>query len=81
MLPTINGKDIIDCELSDLQIILDNPTFAENEYLDYKKSFAIDVVARERKQQEQVELRNDVCSFANSKGGYLFFGIINEVYP
>lgn len=75
MLPKINGKDIIDCELSDLQEILDNPSFAENEYLDYKKSFTIDEVPKEQKLQEQIELRNDVCSFANAEGGYLFFGI------
>ncbi len=39
MLPRINGKEIIDCDLTDLQVIIDNPSFAENEYLDYKKSF------------------------------------------
>ena len=75
MLPRINGKEIIDCDLTDLQVIIDNPSFAENEYLDYKKSFTIDEVPKEQKLQEQIELRNDVCSFANAEGGYLLFGI------
>ena len=75
MFPTINGKNIIDCEYDDLQMILGNPDYAENEYIDYKKTFAIDDVPRDKKQQEQVEFRNDVCSFANTSGGYLIFGI------
>ena len=75
MLPTINGKDIINCDLNDLQTIIDNPDYAENEYLDYKKSFSIDMVERDKRQQEQAEFRNDVCAFANAGGGYLVFGI------
>ncbi len=75
MLPRINGKEIIDCDLSDLQSIIDDSSFAENEYLDYKKSFAADVVPKDQKAQEQVEFRNDVCSFANAQGGYLIYGI------
>lgn len=39
MLPKINGKDIMECNLDDLQSIIDNPAYAENEYLDYKKFF------------------------------------------
>ncbi len=75
MLPTINGKEIIDCCLEDIQFIIDNPDYAENEYLDYKKAFSIDVVVKDKRQQEQVEFRNDVCAFANANGGYLIFGI------
>ncbi len=75
MLPRINGKEIIDCDLSDLQSIIDNPSFAENEYLDYKKAFAVDIAPKEQKAKEQVEFRNDVCSFANAQGGYLIYGI------
>ena len=75
MLPRINGKDIIDCNLDDLKVILNNPDFAENEYLDYKKAFAINDVPKEQKQREQIEFRNDACSFANAQGGYLFFGV------
>ena len=76
MLPIINGKEIIDCNLSDITMILDNPDYGENEYLDYKKAFSIDVVVeKDKRQQEQVEFRNDVCAFANANGGYLIFGI------
>ena len=75
MLPTINGKEIIDCKLEDIQCIIDNPDYAENEYLEYKKAFSIDVVENDKKQQEQVEFRNDVCAFANANGGYLIIGI------
>ena len=75
MLPTINGKEIIDCKLDDILCIIDNPDYAENEYLDYKKTFSIDAVEKEKKPQEQVEFRNDVCAFANANGGYLIFGI------
>ena len=63
MLPIINGKEIIDCNLSDITMILDNPDYGENEYLDYKKAFSIDVVVeKDKRQQEQVEFRNDVCA-------------------
>ena len=75
MLPRINGKDIIDCNLDDLQSIMNDPNYAENEYLEYKSSYVINDVSKEKKQEEQVELRNDVCSFANAQGGYLFYGI------
>ena len=75
MLPTINGKEIIDCSLEDIQVIIDNPDYAENEYLDYKKAFPIDTVDKDKRQQEQVEFRNDVCAFANANGGYLIFGV------
>lgn len=75
MLPTINGKEIVDCNLEDIQFIIDNPDYAENEYLEYKKAFSIDAVEKEKKQQEQVEFRNDVCAFANANGGYLIIGI------
>lgn len=76
MLPIINGKEIIDCTLEDFQGILDNPDYAENEYLDYKKDFAIDAAKdNNTRQLEQAEFRNDVCAFANTNGGYLIYGI------
>lgn len=78
MLPTINGKDLIDCSLDDLQIILDNPDYMENEYIDYKKTFSVNEVPKEQKQHEQAEFRSDVCSFANANGGYLIFGVKEE---
>ena len=75
MLPMINGKDFISCELEDLEVLLNNSDYAENEYIDYKKTFSIDDVPKDKKLQEQIEFRNDVCSFANANGGYLVFGI------
>ena len=78
MLPTINGKELIDCSLDDLQIILDNPDYMENEYIDYKKTFSVNEVPKEQKQHEQAEFRSDVCSFANANGGYLIFGVKEE---
>ena len=79
MLPIINGKEFIDCNLEDIQEIIDNPNYAENEYIDYKKEFAIDSSKDKNiRQLEQAEFRNDVCAFANTNGGYLIYGV-NEV--
>lgn len=30
---------------------------------------------KNNKKEKQAEFRNDVCSFANSDGGYIFYGI------
>ena len=78
MLPTINGKSLLDCELNDLQFILDNPDFRENEHIDYKENFSIDCYPKDKKTERQKaieEFRSDVCAFANADGGYLFFGV------
>lgn len=78
MLPTINGKSLLDCNEADLQFIIRNPDFRENEYLDYKCLFSIDKYPRSEAQKRQeaiAELRSDVCAFANANGGYLIFGI------
>lgn len=75
MLPKINGKDILDCTEEDLGELINNPDFRENEYLDYKETFSIIYASKEKKQKEINEFRNDICSFANSAGGYLLYGI------
>lgn len=76
MQPTINGKQIIDCNLEDLQILIDNPDYRENEFLDYKQDFSVDKIPKGKERQDAIEeLRNDVCSFANAQGGYLIYGI------
>ena len=41
MLPTINGKPLLECSLEDIQEIIDNPDFRESEYIDYKRTFDI----------------------------------------
>lgn len=76
MLPTINGKEIIDCSYEDLRELIGNLEYRENNYLDYKSSFSI-LNYKDKKDRDKaiVEFRNDVCSFANSEGGYLIYGI------
>lgn len=77
MLPTINGKQIIDCSLEDLKEIIDNQAYRENEYIDYKQCFHIDETEKKSEERDKAiaEFRNDICSFANSYGGYLIYGV------
>ena len=78
MLPTINGKSLLDSDESDLQIIINNPDYRENEHLDYKALFSIDTYPKSETQKRQeaiAELRSDVCAFANANGGYIVFGV------
>ena len=80
MLPRINNKSLLECSESDLQIMIHNPDYRENQYLDYKKSFSFIEMQKRGCSIEQVdakvaEFRNDICAFANSEGGYLVYGI------
>lgn len=78
MLPTFNGKSIIDCSEDDLQVIINNPVYREDEHLDYKLCFSPDSIQKDQKKERQKEIaefRSDVCAFANASGGYLIFGI------
>ena len=76
MIPMINGKFLHECSLDDLQDIIDNPAYSENEYLEFKKTFSfLKETDPNRKQQAQEEFRNDICEFANAEGGYLIYGI------
>ena len=77
MLPTINGKSFLECTAEDLAELLDNPDFRENEYIDYKLTFSFMDKPRGNPEREKgiAEFRSDVCSFANSGGGYLVYGI------
>lgn len=61
-------------------MIIGNPDYRENEYLDYKAMFSVDLYSKGKKEFEQAkaELRNDVCAFANANGGYLIFGVQEE---
>jgi len=80
MLPTLNGKSFLHCTEEDLQALIDNPDYRENEYIDYKANFAF--LGMDKKNPERqlkiVEFRNDVCAFANAGGGYLIYGITDE---
>lgn len=80
MYPTINGKSFMDCTEEDLQVLLENPDYRENEYIDYKRNFSfLEMDKRNPKRLEHIaEFRSDVCAFANAGGGYLIFGISDE---
>ena len=79
MVPLINGKDLMDCSLEDIRVMLDNPDYRESEYLDFKRNFAFLEMEKGKQRDEKVsEFRSDVCAFANSDGGYLIFGIGEE---
>lgn len=72
----INGKDISMCGLVDLNVLLNNEEYKESDYIDYKKDFAFfELQDRNQVQKKKAELRHDICSFANSKGGTILFGI------
>jgi predicted HTH transcriptional regulator len=58
--------------------ILNNPDYRENQYLDYKKAFAFQLIDKNKIVEKVYEFRNDVCSFANADGGYLIYGIADE---
>lgn len=75
----INNKGFKDWMAEDLQEIIENEAYKENEYVDYKETFAvIECQDKESKRRKQNEFRHDVCSFANADGGYLVFGIKEE---
>ena len=77
MLPTINGKSLLECNEDDLNEIIDNSDYRESEYLDYKGDFSILNYSKkdDKKKHEIFEFRNDVCAMANGNGGYLIYGI------
>lgn len=76
MLPLIHGKDLLECSLEDLQSILDDISYRESEYLDYKGAYVIDKMPKGPDREKKVaELRTDICAFANADGGYMFFGV------
>lgn len=78
MLPKINNKSFLECTAEDLQVLIDNPDFRENEYIDYKENFAFLEIPSDKKgliASKISEFKNDVCSFANTDSGYLIFGI------
>ena len=79
MIPKINGRSFLDCNEDDLMILIDNPDFRENEYIDYKANFSfLEVSDKQEKNKKKLEFKNDICSFANAEGGYLIYGIRDE---
>ena len=76
MVPLINEKDLMDCSLEDIRIMLDNSDYRESEYLDFKRNFAFLEAEKGKQRDAKVsEFRSDICAFANSDGGYLIFGV------
>ena len=76
MMPLINGKDLIDCSLEDIRIMLDNSDYRESEHLDFKRNFSFLEIEKGKQRNAKVsEFRSDVCAFANSDGGYLMYGV------
>ena len=78
MFPLVNGKSFLELNEEDLEYLIDNPDFRENEYIDYKRTFDFLGLPEDKKDifdSKIAEFRNDICSFANAEGGYLIFGI------
>lgn len=75
----LNGKSISDWTEDDLSLLINNSDFRESETIDYKVCFAFFEVTDKRIiQHKKDEFRHDICSFANSIGGIMFFGIPEE---
>lgn len=72
----IRGKPFSEWDISDIESIVGDQDYAENESIDYKVTCAIlEASDKESKRERKTEFRHDVCAFANADGGYLFFGI------
>ncbi len=79
MLPQINGKDLLSCSENDLSVLIENVDYRENEYLDYKQSFSfLEMEKGKEREAKKIEFKMDVCSFANTDGGYLIYGISEQ---
>lgn len=75
----IQGKPFAEWEIRDIESILGDSDYAENESIDYKATCSIlEASDKEAKHHRKTEFRHDVCAFANADGGYLFFGIAEE---
>lgn len=40
MVLQINGESLLECNEEDIQLLIDDPTFRENDHIDYKENFA-----------------------------------------
>ena len=75
----INDKEFKDWTEGDLQEIIENDVYRENEFWDYKQTFAVlECQDKESKRKKHNEFRHDICSFANAEGGYLIVGVMEE---
>lgn len=78
MLPQINNKSLLDCTADDFEVLVGNPDYRENQYLDYKAAFSFNHTPKDKAAAKLIEFRNDICSFANAEGGYLIYGISDD---
>lgn len=79
MLPKINNKSFLECNEEDLKVLIKNEDYRENEYLDYKQDFSFLKISKGYERTNKIlEFKSDICSFANSEGGYLIFGISDK---
>lgn len=79
MFPVINGKSFMECNDEDLKVLINNPEYRENEYIDYKLTFSfLECEKGDVRNKKKDEFKTDICSFANSNGGYLIFGVKDE---
>ena len=73
---TINNKSFKEWTADDVRNLINNEDFRENQFIDYKLTFDfLEATDKSQKTKGKDEFRNDICSFANADGGYLFFGI------
>ena len=78
MLPSINGKSLMECTADDLTELLDNESYRESDNVDYKKAFSVFNIPKENGNElnkARAEFRKDICAMANAQGGYLVYGI------
>ena len=73
----INGKAADKLTEEDLNVLKDNEDYKENQYIDYKGQLAFydNRLPKDKRQQEAIEFKHDICSFANAEGGYLVVGV------
>ena len=79
----INGKTLFNIGEHDLNDLVNNLDYRENDFLEYKETlpfiFMNKADGNEKKRKDAIaEFRRDVCSFANAQGGYLLYGISEE---
>ena len=72
---SLSNKDFQDWTEEELNTLLNNEVYRENNSIDYKVNFAPLEYTDNLKREKQAEFRKDVCSFANAEGGYIFYGI------
>ena len=75
----INNKGPEAFNEKDLEVLIDNADYRENEILDYKQTFSfLEYSKGKEREEKKAEFKNDICAFANADGGYLVYGICDK---